>query len=225
MPKLTVKQKEFCRLIASGKCKDQSDAYRKAYKTKAKPSSIKVNASKLMDQANIRLTIKELSEPIDVKVRKTRDDLVDLFQAGGWFDPRKMFDTHGNPSDIPALPDHEAMMLEGFEIVEEFSGKGADRVPVGYTRKFKLGDRHKYATSFGKMMGYITDEPQEDDSKPRRSINVTFVSAHGNSMQITIGADGKRRLVDSNTVDVTPKPVGTVAKELGVKFVSGNARR
>lgn len=31
-------------------------------------------------------------------------------------------------------------------------------MPTGCTMKFKIVDRHKYATTYGKMMGYITDE-------------------------------------------------------------------
>lgn len=37
---------------------------------------------------------------------------------------------------------------------------------TGFTKKFKIVDRHKYATTYGPMMGYITDEPPEtDDAK------------------------------------------------------------
>ena len=69
MRDLTVKQKAFCRLIASGQCKNQSDAYRKAFKCpQAQPPAIKVLASRLMAKANIQLTIQQLSAPIDLKV-------------------------------------------------------------------------------------------------------------------------------------------------------------
>lgn len=185
-PTLTPKQEKFCQQIVMGKT--QSDAYRAAFKPKrAKKTTIHVRACELMKLGKVKVRIAELKVPVVASVRKTREELLDKFQSGGWFDPRQMFDTHGNPHDIPALPDNEAMMLEGFEIVEEFSGKGADRIPVGYTRKFKLSDRHKYLTSYGKMMGFIDgDDDDSDEAKRAKSMQVVFVNVtvsgngHGN---------------------------------------------
>ena len=115
MRDLTVKQKAFCRLIASGKCKNQSDAYRKAFNCpNAKPTSIKVRASELMTKRNIRVTIEELSAPIDLKVRHTREELLDVLEAITFRDPGKMFDHHGNPLEIPHMPFAERMSVEGF---------------------------------------------------------------------------------------------------------------
>jgi hypothetical protein len=36
-------------------------------------------------------------------------------------DVRKLFDDHGNPIDIPKPGDNEALMIEGFEVVEDFT--------------------------------------------------------------------------------------------------------
>jgi hypothetical protein len=95
------------------------------------------------------------------------------------FDPRKLFDTHGNPIDIPALGDDEAAVIAGFEICEEFSGKGANRVPVGYTRKFKLVDKLKALELAGKARKFMEqDDGESDESKLKKSIQVVFVSVN-----------------------------------------------
>ena len=218
MPKITPKREKFCRLVAEGK--SHSDAYRGAFNAKKmKPRTINVEAFKLMDNPDIANRVKELSVPMVAKVRKTREDVLDAYQAGGWFDTRKMFDTHGNPIDIPNLSDDEAMMLEGFEIFEEFEGRGKDRVPIGFTRKYKLGDRHKYLTSYAKMMGYISDDPPEDPLRASRSITVNFVSETGAKLQLKIGPDGKKRLLEEgqNADPAQRKPIDV--NKLGVKFV------
>ena len=44
-------------------------------------TTMKVKASELMAMDKIRIRIKELSEPIVLKVRKTREDLIELFEA------------------------------------------------------------------------------------------------------------------------------------------------
>ena len=66
MRDLTVKQKAFCRLMASGQCKNQSDAYHKAFNCpNATPTTVKVRAAELMAKRNIRVTLQALSAPID----------------------------------------------------------------------------------------------------------------------------------------------------------------
>ncbi len=50
----------------------------------------------------------------------------------------------------------------------------------GYTKKYKLADRHKFIVTLAKMMGYLDDDEAEDpDTIKKRSINVTLVSAKG----------------------------------------------
>ena len=68
-----------------------------------------------MANANIQLTIQQLSAPLDLKVRRTREDFLDLLEAITFRDPGKMFDHHGNPLEIPHMPFAERMSMEGFK--------------------------------------------------------------------------------------------------------------
>ena len=203
MRDLTVKQKAFCRLMASGKCKNQSDAYRKAFQCpRTSAASVAVKASVLMARGKIRIMIKELSAPIDMEVRKTREEFLDLLEALTFHDPGLMFDSQGNLLKIGDMPVAERMAIAGYAIAEYFTrvkrASGSDAVPIGCRRKVKLVDRYKFAVTYGKMMGYISDEPPEDPKKAHRSLHVTFVSARGNKMDLNVGPDGKRKLVETN---------------------------
>lgn len=67
---LTSKQEHFAQALASGM--NQSDAYREAYAAgKMKPSSINVNASKLMADAKIAQRVAELRKPAAEKAQVT----------------------------------------------------------------------------------------------------------------------------------------------------------
>jgi phage terminase small subunit len=73
-------------------------------------------------------------------------------------DVRRMFDQHNNAIDIPDLPNDVAPVVAGFEITEEFEGRGAERKSVGFTKKFKLVDPLAAVLAFGKALGYFSDK-------------------------------------------------------------------
>ncbi|MCB4358438.1 terminase small subunit [Quatrionicoccus australiensis] len=90
---LTQKQENFC--LAYIETGNASEAYRRAYNAEnMKESSINVNASKLLADANIALRIAELREPVVVKAQITLEQhlndlkrLRDLAEASEKFGP------------------------------------------------------------------------------------------------------------------------------------------
>lgn len=151
------KVERFCQAIAGGKT--QSAAYRLAFKPKRwKAKTIHEHASRVMADGKVRARMVELMAPIKAETKLTAERWQLELDRLALSDVRKLFDTHGNPLDIPALGDDEAPCIAGFEIVEEFSGKGEDRVPVGYTRKFKLVDKLRALELAGKTRGYYTEK-------------------------------------------------------------------
>ena len=75
-----------------------------------------------------------------------------------YFDPRKLFDSHGNPIEIPSLGDDEASSIAGFKFYEDYEGKGESRKAVGYTREFKLADRISALSLLGKVHGFYHEK-------------------------------------------------------------------
>lgn len=92
------------------------------------------------------------------KVSYSRERWLLEIQRVAFFDPRKLFDTHGNPREIAELDDDAAPAIAGFEFFEEFEGRGENRVKAGYTRKFKLADKLRALELYGKATGFTGDE-------------------------------------------------------------------
>ena len=189
MRDLTIKQKAFCRLMASGRCKNQSDAYRKAFMCpRTSAASVAVKASELMARGKIQVMIKELSAPVDMKVRKTREEFLDMLEAVTYFDPRKMFDSQGKLLQIQDMPFAERMALAAYAIGEAFNkGNKAtgfeDAVQIRVRMKLKFVDRFKFAVTYGKMMGFITDEPPETDNA-LKCLKIVFVDSKGDPVDV-----------------------------------------
>lgn len=78
-----------------------------------------------------------------------------------FFDPRKLFKPDGSPLPINELDDDTAAALAGLEVLEEFEGKGEDRVFVGYTKKYKVSDKNSALEKLMKHLGaYKRDNEQ-----------------------------------------------------------------
>ena len=160
---MTAKQERFCQEIVKGT--SQVDAYRTVFKPKKKRAAwVHVRASEMMAKGMIQVRIQELMAPLVSAAQLTREewirDAVRLYRG----DVRKLFDEHGNPIDIPNLADSEADLIEGFEVVEDFTKvkkneMGAEQaVCTGYTKKYKLTSRKERHLYVGKALGYYIEK-------------------------------------------------------------------
>jgi hypothetical protein len=161
---VTSKQERFCQEIVKGK--NQSDAYRVAYKPKTKKQkSIHELAAQLMADLKIRSRIAEISAPIIKRIQTSQEEWLERAERFGRADPRKMFDQFGNPLEIKDLGENEAAMIAGFEFTEQYEtvedkDSGTKKaVAVGVTKKIKIGlpflEGHKY---LGKVLGYYAEK-------------------------------------------------------------------
>jgi hypothetical protein len=91
-----------------------------------------------MARGKIQVMIQELSAPVEMKVRKTREEFLNLLEAVTYHDPGKMFDSHGNPLEIQDMPFAERMAVAGFEFVEDFTDV---KKPMGKRTRWRLGSR------------------------------------------------------------------------------------
>lgn len=128
-------------------------------------NSCRVTASKWLTKPNVILEVEKRRREIEKKAEITREDWLKKMRAFYHSDIRKMFDTHGNPIEIPQLGDHEAATVEGFEFEELFtkvksSDGTTDAVPTGYVKKYKLTPKLKQMLEFGKVMGWYTEKKE-----------------------------------------------------------------
>jgi len=128
---LTVKQEHFCELVVMGN--SHLEAYKMAYETQGyKESSLSSVSSALAVEPRITLRIAALRLPAQGEFQKHRKAWLFELMAMAFVDPGDFFNEHGNPIHIPNLPPAARKMLAGFEICEEFTGKGEARQSVGY---------------------------------------------------------------------------------------------
>ena len=160
--KLTPKEDKFCRLIVAGN--NLSDAYRGAGYTVKNSTKKTVNekACLLSKKVKIKTRIDELMAPLIEKVQVTREQWLQKMEGYFHSDVRKMFNGPGNAIDISELGDNEALMVEGFELVENFEKVGDRAEHVGYTKKVKLTPKLKAMLEFGKVMGWYVEKKDND---------------------------------------------------------------
>lgn len=165
---LTAKQTAFVQAyLISG---NGAEAVKKAgYKTKY-PEKV---AYQLLDIPRLREIVEQQRQQLAVRAKMTAEEWIDRVTKLAFYDPRKLFDAHGNPIEIAQLGDDEALAIAGFEIVEDFTkvktaSGGEDAVPTGYTKKFKLLDRTPYIMALGKVLGVFPDTRKKGDVPPDR---------------------------------------------------------
>ena len=187
---LTSDKEAFCRLMAFESSTDlnQTEVYAKTHDTKKlTKKSMGELASRLMKDVKIMARIEELRKPVLDRFKDGYEDFLNELKALAFGNPKHLFDEHGNTIELPSLPDHVAKLVQGFEVQEMFIGKpDENRVPAGYTRKYRLVSKLDALEMFGKACGFFPSEKmalaaqleiEEANKEVTRSIKVTFVHA------------------------------------------------
>ncbi len=130
---LTPKQEKFALAVASGKT--QSDAYREAFNVRptTKDTSVNVNASKLMADANISQRVEELRKPIAEKAMITLESHIRRL--------KELAELAIDQGQIAAAIKAEELCGKASGVyVEKRQITGADGGPVQHAIKVKFGD-------------------------------------------------------------------------------------
>lgn len=172
--KITKRIEKFCLLLIGGI--SQEDAYRASFSVspKATKASVKQTAHKLANAPIVKARLDELMAPVVAKVQLSRERWLQELIDCALFDPRELFDSHGNCLEVKDLSDRAARAIASFDQVENFEGKGESLRATGYTRKFKLVDKLKALELVGKACKFY-EEADSDNSKIPRSLTLTFV--------------------------------------------------
>lgn len=171
--RITARIEKFCLFLLGGI--DQSDAFRAAFRVSPKTTkaSVRQQAHKLANAPIVKARLDALMQPVRSKVQLERERWLREVVNCALFDPRELFDAHGNCIEIKDLPDGAACAVASFEQFEEFEGKGESRKATGYTRRFKLVDKLKALELAGKAFKFYEDEGSGD--KGPKHYTVTFV--------------------------------------------------
>ena len=181
---LSPKQEKFCECLVMGMT--QVAAYKMAYNTTSlKEDNLGSAACALAADYRIVARVAALRLPAQEEFQKHRKAWLFELMCMAMVDPGSFFDEHGNPIEIPNLPPAARKMLAGFEICEEFAGKGEARQSVGYVRKFKMLSKLEALKLFGEALQWF---PSQGSGKlgvkaeirdKNRTIKIELVRAEG----------------------------------------------
>lgn len=76
-------------------------------------------------------------------------------------DPRKMFGPQGDVLPIGEISDAEADLIDGIEVIENFTKVGDHPEHTGYTKKLKLASRRQILKDYGEARGWLKQESDE----------------------------------------------------------------
>jgi phage terminase small subunit len=161
---LTAAQEAFARGVATGE--SQAEAYRMAYpKSRAwKPEAVHQAGAKLMANPNVSARVRALKDAAAARAVITSAEVLKMAANLVRFDVRRLYREDGSPIPIHELDAETASAIQGVDIHEEYAGQGAERVFVGYTKKYKVADKNAALEKLFKHFGlYELDNKQKAD--------------------------------------------------------------
>lgn len=133
-------------------------AIRAGYSANSAQEQSSVLLSKPMVKASIEAFVIRAEEKAGLTIERTLREVARL----AFFDPRKLLNPDGSPKPINELDDDTAAGLAGMDIQEQFEGSGAERVFVGYVKKYKIADKNSALEKAMKHLGlYEKDNAQQ----------------------------------------------------------------
>jgi phage terminase small subunit len=116
--------------------------------------------ARLLANVSVRSALTEAMKAREQRTHITQDRVLQELARIAFFDPRKLLGPDGAPKPINELDDDTAAALAGLDVTEEFEGSGADRVFVGYTKKFKIADKNTALTNAMRHLGMLKDKTE-----------------------------------------------------------------
>lgn len=169
--KLTPKKEVFCAEYIIDFNGSQA-AIRAGYSER----SSRVIAHEMLSDPMVSERVQQLIAERSQRTEITADRVLREVARIGLSDVRRLFTKTGTMKPIHELDDDTAAAVASVEVMEEFSGRGEDRVLVGHVKKIKLWDKNSAAEKLMKHLGlFEKDNAQGADAL--RSVLVEFVSA------------------------------------------------
>ena len=165
---MTDRQKRFCLEYLKDLNATQS-AIRAGY---SKASARTIGTKLLKDkqiQAKINSNRKKLEEKLEISVEKVIGELSKM----AFFNPRDLLDEDGMIKPMSEINEDVTAGIVSLDIVEEFAGKGLDRVLVGRTKKLRTVDKVRALELLCKHLGLLNGD-SAGDKESELQINVVY---------------------------------------------------
>ena len=108
---------------------------------KARGHSAEVNAARLLSSAEVAAAVASGQAKLLAKAETTAEEVLHELRRIAFADFRKLYHPNGKLKHPNELDDDTAAILAQVETLEEFEGRGDDRVLVGHTKKVKMWDK------------------------------------------------------------------------------------
>lgn len=121
---------------------------------------------RMLKHDEVATRIKEQQSQLSAKFDLRAEDVIRSLAQAIHFDPRKLYRPDGSLKPVHELDDDTAIALSGFEVTEEFSGRGEQRTSTGFTHKVKWLDKNVAREQAIKHLGlYERDNAQTQPDK------------------------------------------------------------
>lgn len=138
------------------------------------PKSADNAAWRMLKDAQVLQRIEERQQELAKKFEINTESVMKNLAQAVYFDPRKLYNPDGTLKPIVDLDDDTAMALSGFEVFEEFAGKGDGRALVGFTKKVKWLDKNAARDQANKILGHY----KKDNEQPNAAVAAALVDAN-----------------------------------------------
>lgn len=122
------------------------------------PHTAGVTGSRLLKHAEVSAQLEQRRQALLSKLELNTESVLRSLAQALHFDPRKMFREDGSLKPVHELDDDTAMALAGFEVTEDFSGRGEKRELTGYTKKVKWLDKNAARDQAMKHLGMFRED-------------------------------------------------------------------
>ncbi len=150
---LTPKQKLFIREY----CRDLN-ATRAAIAAGYSKNGARVQAYRLLANANISAEIAELTAKTCTKLEISAEKVLQELARLAFLDPRKFYNENGGLKHVPELDGDTAACIAGMEVEDVYEGYGDERKKVGICRKIKFADKGANLERLGRHLKLFTDK-------------------------------------------------------------------
>ncbi len=152
---LNINQEEFCRkYVEYGG--NGTQAYKEVYK--CDDDTAKVNASRLLTNANVKKYIDELLEDVRNRNKITVDKIVNEYAKLAFFNPADVFNDNGTVKDIQQLDEKVSSAIKSIKIKEDYRYEDGEQVFDGHTKEISFTDKKAALDSLGKYLGMFTEK-------------------------------------------------------------------
>lgn len=138
------------------------------------PASADNAAWRLLKNPQVLQRIEQRQNELAQKLELTTENTLRSLAQAIHFDPRKLYNADGSLKAVIDLDDDTAMALAGFEMLEEYAGRGEDRALVGFTKKVKWLDKNAARDQANKILGLY----KKDNEQPNAAVAAALSEAN-----------------------------------------------